>query len=299
MDAMPKRRGSDTPKPPWLKVRAPDPEKFARVRRILAEGNVNTVCDVSHCPNISECWSTNCATFMILGRVCTRNCRFCAVESGDPGGAVDASEPERIGKAVNELGLAYAVVTSVTRDDLDDFGAAQFAAVVREIRRASPGTRIELLIPDLQADETAIATVVNSEPDVIGHNLETVKRLQPEVRDPRADYDVSLQVLRRIKNLGGGVPTKSSMMLGLGETMEEVVEAMRDLLGAGVDALTLGQYLRPGKVNIEVKEYVSPEDFNKLREEALRLGFDHVAAGPLVRSSYRAFEFMDSRNEGV
>jgi len=299
MDAMPERRGSDTPKSPWLRVRAPDPEKFARVRRILAEGNVNTVCDVSHCPNISECWSANSAAFMILGRVCTRNCRFCAVESGNPGGAVDATEPERIAKAVKELELTYAVITSVTRDDLKDFGAAQFSAVVREIRRASLGTRIELLIPDLQADEGAIATVVDSRPDVIGHNLETVRRLQPVIRDPRADYDVSLRVLRRTKDLGGGIPTKSSLMLGLGETRAEVVEAMRDLRDADVDALTLGQYLKPGKANIEVKEYVTPEDFDRLREEALRLGFEHVAAGPFVRSSYRAFEFMDSRNEGV
>lgn len=296
---MPVRCRSDTAKPPWLKIRAPDPFRFARMRKVLSEGRVRTVCDASHCPNVSECWSANSATFMILGKVCTRSCGFCAVESGDPRGEVDEEEPARIANTVRELGLTHAVVTSVTRDDLEDFGASSFSNVVREIRGACPDTRIELLIPDLQRDELAIATVVDSRPDVIGHNLETVRRLQPVVRDPRADYDVSLQVLRRIKDYAGGILTRSSLMLGLGETRAEVVEAMSDLRDAGVDALALGQYLRPGKANMEVKEYVTPENFGRMKEEALRLGFDYVASGPFVRSSYRAFEFFDSMKERV
>jgi lipoic acid synthetase len=293
----PDRKRTETPKPPWLKVRASDPSRFDRTRRILSENQVKTVCDASHCPNISECWGASSATFLILGKVCTRNCGFCAVESGDPRGKVDEEEPARIANAVRQLGLAHVVVTSVTRDDLKDFGAAQFSEVVRKIRQANPRTGIELLIPDLQADDMAITSVVNSRPDVIGHNLETVRRLQPVVRDPRADYDVSLRVMRRIKDSGEGILTKSSLMLGLGETKAEVIEAMHDLRDAEVDALTLGQYLRPSKANIDVKEYVNPQEFDWLRTEALRLGFVHVAAGPFVRSSYRAFEFLKSRNE--
>lgn len=295
--ANPDRKGTIMPKPPWLRIKAPTADGFERTRRILSEKRVSTVCDASHCPNSSECWSGGHATFLILGKVCTRSCRFCAVESGDPRGVVDEEEPTRIADAVGALGLNHAVVTSVTRDDLRDFGAAQFSEVVGRMRGTNPTTGIELLIPDLQGDESAIARVVSSRPDVIGHNLETVRRLQPVVRDPMADYAVSLRVLKRIKDLDEGILTKSSMMLGLGETRAEVIEAMHDLRVAEVDALTLGQYLRPSKVNVEVREYVSPEEFGRLRTEALSIGFGHVASGPFVRSSYRASEFLRSRKE--
>lgn len=293
----PDRKGTIMEKPPWLKIRVTNADAFERTRRILSENRVSTVCDASHCPNISECWGGSHATFLILGKVCTRSCRFCAVESGDPQEVVDGEEPSRIADAVCILGLNHVVVTSVTRDDLRDFGAAQFSEVVEKIRETNPTTGIELLIPDLQGDESAIAKVVSSRPDVIGHNLETVRRLQPEIRDARADYDVSLRVLERVKDLDESILTKSSLMLGLGETRAEIIETMYDLRDVEVDALTLGQYLRPSKVNIEVKEYVSPDEFDRLGTEALSMGFEHVASGPFVRSSYRAFELLRSRKE--
>lgn len=257
----------------------------------MVRGNsLRTVCDSSRCPNISECWSCGTATFMILGGVCTRSCGFCAISHGQSGEALDQTDPERVGRAVAQLGLRHAVVTSVTRDDLDDGGARMFARTVECIRRASPGTTVELLIPDLQGSESALREVVSSRPDILGHNLEVVRRLQPLARDARASYGRSLQVLRTAKRIDPGTMTKTSLMLGLGESRQEVLTAMADARRAGVDLLALGQYLRPKGCPLEVERYLPPEEFAELRSEALEMGFQHVQAGPFVRSSYHAGE---------
>ena len=298
MNATPEPAREHLEKPSWLKIRASNTERFSQVRSVLKEEGVSTVCDASHCPNISECWSSHSATFLILGRICTRICRFCAVPSNRIGEIVDDEEPSRIARAVSRLGLNYVVITSVTRDDLWDFGAGHFSNVVRQIQLENPYTKTELLIPDFQGCEDSITTIVRSKPCVIGHNLETVRRLQIETRDPKADYDRSLRVLETIKEIDSKIFTKSSLMLGLGESRREVIETMKDIRNVGVDVLTLGQYLRPKDTNIEVREFVSPEDFEDLRIEALALGFGHVAAGPFVRSSYRAFEFVDLQKGG-
>ncbi|MDD1764888.1 MAG: lipoyl synthase [Methanomassiliicoccales archaeon] len=298
MNATPEPKREHLEKPSWLKIRASNTERFSQVRNVLKEERVDTVCDASHCPNISECWSHHSATFLILGRICTRSCRFCAVQGNRIGEEIDDEEASRIAKAVDRLDLNYVVITSVTRDDLWDFGAEHFSNVVRQIRCENPYTEIELLIPDFQGCRDSIATVARSKPCVMGHNLETVRRLQAETRDPKANYDQSLSVLETIKEIDSKIYTKSSLMLGLGESRREILETMKDIRNAGVDMLTLGQYLRPKDTNIEVREFVSPEDFEDLRKEALALGFRHVAAGPFVRSSYRAFEFVDLQKGG-
>jgi lipoic acid synthetase len=279
-------------RPEWIRARVPDPERSRRVREVVRSLRVRTVCDASRCPNLGECWGHGTATFLILGEVCTRSCRFCAVPSGDPQGQVDLDEASRIAIAVSDLGLRHAVVTSVTRDDLGDGGASCFAATVREIRRLSPTTTIELLIPDLGGDMASLRSIADSRPDVLGHNLEVVSSLQPEARDARAGYGRSLEVLRRLKQLAPATWTKTSLMLGLGETRAEVVQAMRDARACGTELLTLGQYLRPKGGSLQVKRYVSPDEFRELREEALRLGFVRAMAGPLVRSSYHAQEML-------
>lgn len=274
-------------KPEWLRVRAPAGEVFERVREEARASGVRTVCDSSHCPNLGECWSNGHATFMLLGRRCTRRCGFCAVEGG-PCLPPDPQEPARVAGAVARLGLRHAVLTSVARDDLPDQGAGHFAAAVGELRRRCPGTRIELLIPDLGGDADLLATVVASRPDVLGHNLETVRRLQPAVRDRRAGYERSLEVLRRSKELAPGVLTKSSLMLGLGEEREEISMTLQDLREAGVDLLAVGQYLRPRGGRLPVARYLRPEEFEGIGREARARGFRHAASGPLVRTSYRA-----------
>jgi lipoic acid synthetase len=283
-------------KPDWLRTRAPSGAAYERVRETARRDGVRTVCDASHCPNLGECWSHGNATFMILGDSCTRACRFCAVHHGVPS-AIDPAEPRRVAAAVERLGLRHVVVTSVTRDDLPDQGAEQFAQTVREIRAASPAAKVELLVPDLQGNEDALRTVVDAGPDVIAHNLEVVRRLQPEVRDAMASYDRSLDVLARYGRLSEAY-TKSSLMLGVGEEREEVLAAMRDLRQAGVDILTIGQYLQPRGCELPVIRYVPPSEFDELRQEALALGFARVASGPLVRSSYRAFETFNVTQEG-
>lgn len=279
-------------KPDWLKVRLVPGPGLGKVRRTLRANGVRTVCDSSHCPNLGECWGKGTATFMILGGVCTRSCRFCAVPSGDPNGELDPHEPERVAKAIADLELKHAVVTSVTRDDLDDGGASVYASTVQEIRRSSPTTTIELLIPDMNGDLEALRTIASSGPDVIGHNLEVVSSLQSRVRDPKASYARSLQVLGTLSDLAPGKLTKTSLMLGLGETKEEVVQAMEDAKAQGVDLLVIGQYLRPKNGSLPVARFVHPQEFSELRQEALRLGFREVMAGPLVRSSYHAHEMI-------
>ncbi len=279
-------------KPEWLRVRPPGGENYAHLKGLLRTLDLHTVCEEAHCPNVWECWGGGTATIMLMGDRCTRGCRFCAVTSGNPHGVLDADEPRKVAEALGDLGLTYVVLTSVDRDDLPDGGASHFARTIHEIRARDPSLLIEALIPDFQGDLEAVRTVVDAGPDVLDHNLETVRRLQPVARDPRANYDQSLSVLRGAKGLRSSMFTKSSLMLGLGETRDEVLEAMRDLRANDVDFLTLGQYLRPSPWHLPVQEYVTSEAFDELRAAGEDLGFAYVAAGPLVRSSYRAGELF-------
>jgi lipoic acid synthetase len=280
-------------KPDWLRVRAPTGDGFSRVRELTRRMDVRTVCDSSHCPNISDCWSRGHATFMILGARCTRNCSFCAVEHGMPD-PVDGGEPERIAAAVKSLGLGHVVITSVTRDDLPDQGAGQFRAVVQSIRALSPGTTVELLVPDMQASRDDIRLVAESRPDVLGHNIETVERLQ-WVRDKRSSYRRSLDALEMMGEMAPDTVIKSSLMLGLGESMEEVLTALGDLRRVGATAVAIGQYLRPADGRLPVAEYVRPDAFAEIGEEARSMGFRHVSSAPLVRSSFNAHEVLINR----
>ena len=278
-------------KPEWLKVPvAGGGGAHARVRARLRQDHLHTVCDEARCPNRAECWNDGTAALLLLGDTCTRGCRFCAVNTGDPGGRVEAAEPERTAQTVVALELDYVVLTSVDRDDLPDGGASVYAATARAVKKARPDTLIEALIPDFQGRRETLATVVAAGIDVIAHNLEVVRRLTPRVRDRRASYDLSLEVLRTIHELDPARVTKSSLMLGLGEDDDEVRQAMRDLRAVHVDVLTLGQYLRPTQRQLPVARYVTPETFAQLQEEARALGFRAVVAGPLVRSSHRARE---------
>jgi lipoyl synthase len=273
-------------KPPWLKIRVRTSPELERVQQIVREEKLHTVCSSASCPNLSECWSRGTATFMIGGSDCTRRCGFCDVATGRPE-ALDPFEPARIARAVERLGLQFAVITCVARDDLADGGAGQMAATVRAIRRRCPGTGVEVLIADYQGDEAALAAVLEAGPDVLNHNLETVARLQRRVR-PAASYERSLAVLRRAGELRPDIPTKSGLILGMGERDDEVVQALADLRAAGVTLLTLGQYLRPSADHLPVDRYVSPAQFDAFAARARELGFREVAAGPLVRSSYHA-----------
>lgn len=287
------RAGNVRPRalPPWIRIRPPRGPAYPEVRGILEELNLGTVCREARCPNLSECWSAGTATLMLLGTECTRRCAFCAVTTHWPRGAVDTTEPARVGEAVARWGLRYVVLTQVCRDDLPDGGAALLAETVRRIREASPSTLVELLVGDLGGRPEALTTIWSHPPDVLAHNLETVRSISPRIRDPRAGYDRSLSVLDQARRSGpAGIVTKSSIMLGLGETEEELATAFRDLRASGVDLLTLGQYLRPGPEHVPVAEYVTPSEFERLRDRALSLGFAGVEAGPLVRSSYHAEE---------
>jgi lipoic acid synthetase len=277
------------PKPPWLKVRFPAGERYQRIKALLRQHQLHTVCEEAHCPNIGECFNAGTATFMILGDVCTRSCRFCAVRSGRPEQEPDRLEPYRLAKAVRTLGLDYVVITSVTRDDWPDGGAAIFAECIRSIRRDNPRCRVEVLIPDFMGNWHALATVVEAGPYVLNHNIETVPRLYRRVR-PRAYYERSLELLRRAKEMAPSLLTKSGLMVGLGETHEEVLAVMADLRSAGVDLVTIGQYLRPSWKQLPVKRYYRPEEFVPFVEKGRELGFLHVEAGPLVRSSYHAHQ---------
>ena len=278
-------------KPPWLRVRLGGDGRYAAVRRTVREHGLATVCEESHCPNIGECWSAGTATIMLMGDVCTRACRFCAVDTGNPRGYLDADEPRHAAESVRLMGLKYVVLTSVDRDDLPDGGAAHYAACIRAIKAACPGTKVEALTPDFQGHRNAVATVVDAGVDVFAQNLETVRRLTRVVRDPRAGYQQTLDVLAYAK-AHAGVVTKSSLMLGLGETDDEIRTALDDLHDHGVDLLTLGQYLQPTRHHLPVARWVHPVEFDTYREWALAAGFVDVASGPLVRSSYRADELV-------
>ena len=274
--------------PEWLKVRAPGGANYLRLRGLLRAEALNTVCEEARCPNIGECWDAGTATFMILGDICTRACTYCAVTSGVPL-PVDPAEPIRLASTVERMGLRYAVITSVDRDDLPDAGASMFAECIRQIRRRTPGCRVEVLIPDFGGMADSLRTVMDAGPDTLNHNIETVRRVFPRVR-ARGDYDLSLELIARAGALRPDVPTKSGMMVGLGETYGEVIETMRDLRSAGCDLLTIGQYLRPSQRHAPMTRWWTPEEFDDLRDEGRAMGFRHVASGPLVRSSYHAGE---------
>jgi lipoic acid synthetase len=278
-------------KPDWLKVRFPAGPGFTRIDRMHREQGLHSVCRSAACPNQGECWSAGTATFMILGDRCSRDCAFCNVAHG-PAVSPDPDEPQRVAAAVAELKLRHAVITSVTRDDLADGGAAQFAAVTTAIRSAAPGCRVELLIPDLEGDLDALRTILAAGPDVLGHNLETVPRLYPTARDG-ADYRRSLALLGAVRDMNPAVPAKSGLMLGLGEEPAELWAVLADLRAAGVGMLTLGQYLQPTRAHLPVARYLPPGEFADLRATALAMGFTQVAAGPLVRSSYHAAELYE------
>ncbi len=279
-------------KPEWLKSKIPSGENYLSISKICKELNLHTVCEEALCPNIAECWGSGTATFMILGNICTRACRFCNVSSGNPKGIVDYDEPKRVALAISKMNLNYVVITSVDRDDLEDGGAYIFAETVKEIKKINPKIIVELLIPDFRGNVESLKKVAFSGAEVIGHNIETVRRLTPLVRDPRASYDQSLFVLESLKKLNPKIYTKSAIIVGFGEKEEEVIETMKDLRKANVDFLTIGQYLRPSKRHLPVMEYVTPEKFKKYEEIGKNLGFKYVASGPFVRSSYKAGEFF-------
>ncbi|WP_170030007.1 lipoyl synthase [Mesobacillus jeotgali] len=280
-------------KPDWLKIKLNTNENYTGLKKMMREKNLHTVCEEAKCPNIHECWAVRrTATFMILGDVCTRACRFCAVKTGLPT-ELDWQEPERVADSVTLMNLKHVVVTAVARDDLKDGGAAVFAETVRAIRKKNPFTSIEVLPSDMGGVEENLKTLMDARPDILNHNIETVKRLTPRIR-ARATYERSLEFLRRAKEMQPDIPTKSSIMVGLGETKEELIEAMDDLRANNVDILTLGQYLQPSKKHLEVQKYYHPDEFAELREIAIEKGFSHCEAGPLVRSSYHADEQVNS-----
>lgn len=282
--------GGSPRKPNWLKVRLPHGEGYERVKAILDRTRLTTVCQEARCPNMGECWGGGTATVMLMGEVCTRACRFCHVKVGSPA-PLDPDEPENLALAVKALELKYLVITSVDRDDLPDGGAGHFARAISALRRECPATRVEVLIPDFGGSTAGLDQVVAAGPHVVAHNVETIERLQPSVRDRRASYAQSMQVLRELK-ARGAAHTKSSLMLGLGETEEELLQTCAALREAGVDVLTLGQYLQPSPYHLKVERFYSPSEFESLSERAMAMGFLYVAAGPLVRSSYRAAEFF-------
>ena len=274
--------------PPWIRIRVSEGENFKQLKGLVQDRKLHTVCEEARCPNIFDCWSRRTATFMILGDVCTRACRFCAVTSGRPT-ELDLGEPLRVADSVAQLGLRHAVITSVDRDDLADGGSGIFARTIRAIRRRSPDTTIEVLTPDFQGDLEAVRTVVEARPDIFNHNTETVPRLYARIR-PKAVYANSLALLRHVKALAPSMVTKSGLMVGLGETEDELVEVFRNMRAHNIDVLTVGQYLRPTKKHTEVVRYYRPEEFADLKATAVQMGFRHVEAGPLVRSSYHADE---------
>jgi len=302
-----KRAAADTPgqaaggatrKPPWLRARLASGAGFESVQKNVREHRLSTVCEEAKCPNIGECWNAGTATIMLMGAVCTRTCRFCAVDTGNPRGWLDPDEPENVARSVELMGLKYVVLTSVNRDDLADGGAAHYAAAVRAIKKRNPHTAVEALTPDFQGDMVDVHTVLDSGLDVFAQNVETVRRLTHPVRDPRAGYDQTIEVLRGAKT-HARVLTKTSLMLGLGETDAEIRETMQDLADARVDLLTLGQYLRPTPNHLAVQRFVAPQEFDRYRDWALQLGFLECVSGPLVRSSYRAEQALARNNAGL
>jgi lipoic acid synthetase len=280
------------PKPEWLKVRAPGSENYHRLKGLMRTLSLHTVCEEANCPNIGECWHHGTATFMILGDTCTRSCGYCNVVHGTPI-APDDREPEHVARAVAAMELAHVVITSVDRDDLADFGAAQFARTIEETRARVPGCRIEVLIPDFKGDESALRTVLDAHPDVLNHNIETVRRMYRTAR-PGGRYDRALQLLDRARTYAPSIPTKSGVMVGLGEEWDELIATLRDLRQAGCQIVTIGQYLRPSLANLPMSRYYTPAEFAELKRIGLELGFGHVESGPLVRSSYHAHEQVQS-----
>lgn len=287
---------NSVPKPPWLKVRMPSESGYFQVSEILKANRLHTICQSARCPNVGECWSRKTATFLIMGDTCTRDCGFCAVTKGRPS-LPDPGEPGHVAGVVRELGLKYAVVTSVTRDDLPDGGASIFAATIRAIREAAPSTKIEVLVPDFGGSESSLDTVLEARPDILNHNLETIESLYPAIRRPAANYRRSLDLLAAAKKKGA--VTKSGLMIGLGERTEDILRTLADLRRAGCDLLTIGQYLRPTPDHHPVDKYYSPVEFDQIRDVALDFGFIDAATGPLVRSSYRADQLFDSALEGT
>ena len=275
-------------KPPWLKVRAPGGPNYIRLKHLMRELNLHTVCEEAHCPNVGECWEHGTATFMILGDVCTRNCGYCAVAHGRPP-VTDLEEPRRVAEAATTMNLRHVVITSVDRDDLPDFGAGIFAETIRLVHERVPTCSVEVLVPDFQGDEESIAAVLEARPEIYNHNTETVPRLYKKAR-PGGRYARVLEIFRFAKRTAPDIPTKTGMILGMGETVEEVLEVMRDLRTVDVDILTLGQYLRPSSAHIALDRYYAPEEFRFLKEEGMKMGFKHVESSPLVRSSYHAWE---------
>jgi len=282
--------------PPWFRIRTARGGRYTEIRDLITSKQLHTVCRSAACPNQLECWNSGTATFLILGNVCTRGCRFCNIQKGLPPGPADANEPGRVADAVAVLGLQYAVVTSVTRDDLPDGGASLFAATIRAIRKKSPGCRVEVLVPDFQGSEPALSIVLDAAPDVLNHNIETVPSLYAVVR-PNAGYDRSLELLQRAK--AKGMITKTGLMLGLGETIKDVHSVLHDLRCIRCDILTLGQYLQPNRSSLPVSRYYRPEEFDHMRDAALELGFRFVTAGPLVRSSYHAERHTDAQHTSM
>jgi lipoic acid synthetase len=275
-------------KPPWLKVKAPGGPNYMRLKHLMRELDLHSVCEEAHCPNVGECWEHGTATFMILGDVCTRNCAYCAVAHGRPP-KYDMEEPERVAQAIAEMGLQHAVITSVDRDDLPDFGAWIFAETIRQIHERVPGCSVEVLVPDFQGNESSIRAVLEAGPEIYNHNAETVPRLYKKAR-PGGRYPRVMEIFRFAKRTAPEIPTKTGMILGMGETVEEVIAVMRDLREVDVDILTLGQYLRPSPDHIALDRYYTPAEFRHLYEIGMEMGFRHVESGPLVRSSYHAWE---------
>jgi lipoic acid synthetase len=283
-----------TKKPDWLKVRAPGGEQFTKLKNMMNDLNLATVCQEAKCPNIGECWSGGTATIMLMGDTCTRGCKFCHVKTGNPRGALDPTEPEKVAYSIGQMGedIHYIVLTSVDRDDLPDQGAGHFARTVRTVKAQNPGVIVEILTPDFRGDVECIKEVVSSNPDVFAHNVETVERLQSKVRDHRAGYQQSMSVLATVKKVNPNIYTKTSLMLGLGETSEEILATLTDLRKIDCDVVTFGQYLQPTPKHLAVERFYTPEEFAHWQKVAEDMGFLYVASGPLVRSSYRAGEFF-------
>ena len=286
----------DRSRPDWLKVRLPMGPQVEELRRLMRSKSLHTVCEEAHCPNMAECWGAGTATFMILGDTCTRSCGFCAVKTGRPT-ELDLAEPAHVGEAVARMGVKHAVVTSVNRDDLADGGAGMFAETIREIRRQSPGTTVEVLIPDFRGVLDALDIVLEARPEIAGHNVETVPRLYTRVR-PQARFERSLEVLHRTKERAPTLVCKTGIMLGLGETKDEIVDTMRAIAEQGTDVLTIGQYLRPSTEHLPIERYWTPDEFVELRDVGMTMGFDHVESGPLVRSSYHAERHLGMASAG-
>jgi len=276
-------------KPEWLKIRIPSGHEFRAVFDLLKQYNLSTVCEEARCPNMHECWNNKSATIMILGKICTRACRFCSVKTGDPGGKFDPEEPSHVAEVIQKLGLRYVVITSVDRDDLKDYGSTHYAATISAIKEENPGTRIEVLIPDFSSKEY-LKKVTDVRPFVIGHNVETVQRLTKYIRDRRCGYEKSLEVLRQIKELNSSIYTKSGLMLGLGEEKQEIIQTLKDLNATGIDVVTIGQYLQPTKKHHFVQKYYTPKEFDEFRDLGEDIGIKHILSGPLIRSSYHADE---------